>query len=270
MSSTSIQEKSKALDAEAQAQAQAQASPSQPRFGRCKQFKIFYSILLLGAVVGMYVVIYKMLAPNTGDFLLICGLILPRRKKFIQRGSKEPQSPELPTCDQEEPRSLYDYWNGETLEDPLLFNFSHNDRVGPTEPETMGVHKRPSWAHPQMTAVEEEAESRWPCSKSKPYTKKTQDCGWCQFGRAENLVLLKKLESYEKKHAPMQQQNDHFVYTLMIFAFFYWLSATLFAEQMFCLVASWVLLAVACYFSLFIIDQEYLERGVRSLAIRWR
>ncbi|KAH7089871.1 hypothetical protein FB567DRAFT_521741 [Paraphoma chrysanthemicola] len=210
-----------------------------------------------------------------------------KRKKFLQRGSKEPQSPKLPTRDQEESQSRDDHWLAEALDDPLMFHLSHNDRVGPTEPETMGMHKRPSWAHPQTTAVEEGAESRCSCSKSKPCTKKSQGCGWCQFGRAKNMVLLKKLEGYEKKHAPMQQRNDHFVYTLMIFAFFYWLSSTLFAEQMFCLVASWVLLAVvsarrrsilieqtnihqACCFSLFIIDQEYVERGVRSSAIGWR
>jgi hypothetical protein len=42
----------------------------------------------------------------------------------------------------------------------------------------------------------------------------------------------------------MRQRNDTFSFTLMVFAFFYWLSATLFAEQMFCLVVSWALLGL--------------------------
>tara|TARA_R110002003_G_scaffold1048_12_gene22249 strand:- start:4836 stop:5306 length:471 start_codon:yes stop_codon:yes gene_type:complete len=98
--------------------------------------------------------------------------------------------------------------------------------------------------HPWSAVISKEANSRCSCVGCKPCTQPREPCSFCQFGRAENRLLLKKLEGYEKEHAPMRQRNDTFSFTLMVFAFFYWLSATLFAEQMFCLVVSWALLGL--------------------------
>ncbi|KAF2033441.1 hypothetical protein EK21DRAFT_86241 [Setomelanomma holmii] len=120
---------------------------------------------------------------------------------------------------------------------------------------------------PQSSSTEKVGKAKCSCINCKPCTKKSEPCRWCQFGRAENKLLLKKLEGYEKPHVPMRQRNDDFCLNLLIFAFFYWLTAQLFAQQTFCLIGSWAMLSLTCYFNMVVIDQEYSERGVKPFFI---